>query len=103
MTINAVNEQTVAAWASFASQVWQTDVQLLLKKWKNHEFPFEFLFHSQSGEAVAWISLSIRKEYVEGCQGGPVAYLEGIFVSPSYRQQGVAEELVDFAVNWARN
>ncbi|HEM5161008.1 TPA: GNAT family N-acetyltransferase [Streptococcus suis] len=103
MTIRAVNEQTLSIWASFASQVWQTNEQVLIEKFSNNEFPFEFLYYSQSEEPIAWISLSLRHDYVEGCQVGPVAYLEGIFISPNYRSQGIAKELLNFAEHWAKS
>ncbi|HFU4500386.1 TPA: GNAT family N-acetyltransferase [Streptococcus suis] len=103
MTIRAVNEQTLSVWATFASQVWQTKEQVLIEKFSNNEFPFEFLYYSQSEEPIAWISLSLRRDYVEGCQAGPVAYLEGIFISPNYRNQGIAEELLNFAEGWAKS
>ncbi|NQG97174.1 GNAT family N-acetyltransferase [Streptococcus suis] len=103
MTIRAVNEQTLSIWASFASQVWQTKEQVLIEKFSNNECPFEFLYYSQSEEPIAWISLSLRHDYVEGCQAGPVAYLEGIFISPNYRSQGLAEELLHFAEGWAKS
>lgn len=103
MTIRAVNEQTLSIWATFASQVWQTKEQVLIEKFSNNEFPFEFLYYSQSEEPIAWISLSLRCDYVEGCQAGPVAYLEGIFISPNYRNQGIAEELLNFAEGWAKS
>ncbi|HFI0114031.1 TPA: GNAT family N-acetyltransferase [Streptococcus suis] len=103
MTIRAVNEQTLSVWATFASQVWQTKEQVLIEKFSNNEFPFEFLYYSQSEEPIAWISLSLRRDYVEGCQVGSVAYLEGIFISPNYRNQGIAEELLNFAEGWAKS
>ncbi|HFI0436282.1 MULTISPECIES: hypothetical protein [Streptococcus] len=79
MTIRAVNEQTLSIWATFASQVWQTKEQVLIEKFSNNEFPFEFLYYSQSEEPIAWISLSLRRDYVEGCQAGPVAYFRRNF------------------------
>ncbi|HFI0037911.1 GNAT family N-acetyltransferase [Streptococcus suis] len=103
MTIRAVNEQTLSIWASFASQVWQTKEQVLIEEFSNNEFPFEFLYYSQSEEPIAWISLSLRHDYVEGCQVSPVAYLEGIFISPNYRSQGIAKELLNFAEHWAKS
>lgn len=103
MTIRAVNEQTLSIWVSFASQVWQTKEQVLIEKFSNNGFPFEFLYYSQSEEPIAWISLSLRHDYVEGCQAGPIAYLEGIFISPNYRSQGISEELMHFAKGWAKS
>ncbi|WP_171943887.1 GNAT family N-acetyltransferase [Streptococcus suis] len=103
MSIKSVTEETVSVWGSFASSVWQTDKQVLMEEFAEGKFPFEFLYYSSSGIAVAWISLSLRHDYVEGCQFSPVAYVEGIFVHPDYRGQGIAEELLHFAEGWAKS
>lgn len=103
MSIKSVTEETVSVWGSFASSVWQTGKQVLMEQFAEGKFPFEFLYYSSSGIAVAWISLSLRHDYVEGCQFSPVAYVEGIFVHPDYRGQGIAAELLDFADSWAKS
>lgn len=103
MKIKTVNEQTLSMWASFASQVWRTNEQELIEKFRNNKFPYEFLYFSSSEELIAWISLSLRHDYVEGCQNGPTAYLEGIFIIPDYRSQGIGDKLLSFAISWAEN
>ncbi len=103
MKIKIVNEQTLSIWASFASQVWRTNEQELIEKFRNNKFPHEFLYFSSSEEPIAWISLSLRHDYVEGCQNGPTAYLEGIFIIPDYRSQGIGDKLLSFAISWAEN
>lgn len=60
MKIKTVNEQTLSIWASFASQVWRTNEQELIEKFRNNKFPYEFLYFSSGEEPVAWISLSLR-------------------------------------------
>ena len=45
---------------------------------------------------------SIRRDYVEGTSGGPVGYLEGIYVLPDYRRKGVAGSLLRCCENWAK-
>ena len=103
MKIKTVNEQTLSMWASFASQVWRTNEQELIEKFRNNKFPYEFLYFSSSEELIAWISLSLRHDYVEGCQNGPTAYLEGIFIIPDYRSQRTGDKLLSFAISWAEN
>ena len=101
--IKTVNEQTLSIWASFASQVWRTNEQELIEKFRNNKFPYEFLYFSSSEEPIAWISLSLRHDYVEGCQNSPTAYLEGIFIIPDYRSQGIGDKLLSFAITLAEN
>ncbi|EBL5154416.1 GNAT family N-acetyltransferase [Salmonella enterica subsp. enterica serovar Dublin] len=46
------------------------------------------------GVAIGFADASIRHDYVNGCDSSPVAFLEGIFVLPSFRQRGVAKQLI---------
>lgn len=100
-TIQIVRPDEIDIWLRFASQVWSSDRENLRTGFLNHQFPYEFLYW-KAGKALAWLSLSIRTEYVEGCSSLPIAYLEGIAVLPQARQQGIAGELLAFAKQWAK-
>ena len=54
------------------------------------------------GEAIGFAEVSLRRDYVNGCETSPVAFLEGIYVRPGQRRQGVARELVAAAEQWGR-
>lgn len=45
---------------------------------------------------------SIRRDYVEGTVSSPAGYLEGIYVLPDYRRQGIAGSLLRCCENWAK-
>jgi aminoglycoside 6'-N-acetyltransferase I len=44
-----------------------------------------------------------RRAYAEGCKTSPVGFLEGWYVVPAYRRQGVGRALVLAAEAWARS
>lgn len=52
--------------------------------------------------AIAFAHCSLCYEYVEGTDSGVKGYLEGIFVMPEYRKQGVAKQLVVTCENWVK-
>lgn len=54
-------------------------------------------------ESVGFIYLSLRQDYVEGSHSSPVAYIEGIYVKPSYRRRGIAAGLIKIGEDWARS
>lgn len=56
----------------------------------------------EDGRAVAFAQCAERRDYVEGTAGGPVGYLEGIYVLSEYRQQGIAGALLQTCEQWAR-
>jgi aminoglycoside 6'-N-acetyltransferase I len=57
---------------------------------------------NHSGEPVGFAELSIRS-FAEGCVTDRVAYLEGWYVVPEARRQGVGAALVRSAEEWARS
>ena len=52
--------------------------------------------------AVGFAQCQLRRDYVEGTETSPVGYLEGIFVRPGYRRQGLARQLLSACENWAK-
>lgn len=56
----------------------------------------------EGDEYAAFVHVSIRREYVEGADDLPVAYVEGIYVKPKYQKQGIATQLMAVAEAWAR-
>jgi aminoglycoside 6'-N-acetyltransferase I len=60
------------------------------------------LAFDKSEQAVGLIELSIRA-YAEGCDTDHVAFVEGWYVQPSARREGVGTALIQAAESWARS
>lgn len=72
-----------------------------LKKFTATHAPyFAFIANDQDGRAVGFAEISVRRDYVNGTHTSPVLYLEGIFVLPEYRGQGISGALCDAAEEW---
>lgn len=52
--------------------------------------------------AVGFAQCQLRHDYVEGTETSPVGYLEGVFVEPFCRRQGIAARLLSACRDWAR-
>lgn len=59
-----------------------------------------FVAHADDGAAVGFAEVSVRTDYVNGCQHRPALFLEGIYVDPPNRGRGVARALCRAAGAW---
>ena len=57
---------------------------------------------ADDGETMGFAEAALRHDYVEGCQTSPVAFLEGIYVTPEHRRKGVAAALIRAVEDWGR-
>ena len=51
---------------------------------------------------IGFIHISIRTDYVEGCENMPICYLEALYVNEKYRNRGMAKMLLDNAELWTK-
>ena len=88
---------------------------LALKLWPDHEpaeleadlkailvLPDAAFFLAEEDGAVGFAQCQLRHDYVEGTEGSPVGYLEGIFVEETCRGNGIAKGLLSACECWAR-
>ena len=52
--------------------------------------------------ACGMIEVSLRN-FVDGCLSRPVGYVEGIYVDPDFRNQGIARGMIEHAEDWCRS
>ena len=62
----------------------------------------EIFLATADGKSIGFIYLNLRSDYVEGTDSSPVGYIEGLYVVPAYRKQGVAKKLVETGEIWSR-
>lgn len=89
-------------WAQMCLKLWPDHtLDEFITERANNQMPYEFLYY-QNNQSIAFISLSLRHDYIEGVESIPAAYLEGIYVEPEYRGQQIGKQLVEFAKAWGK-
>lgn len=61
----------------------------------------QFVAYDQHHSPTGFVEAALRTDYVNGTDTSPVAFLEGIYVVPDCRHQGIASELVAAVTQWA--
>jgi aminoglycoside 6'-N-acetyltransferase I len=51
---------------------------------------------------IGFAEAALRRDYVNGCETSPVAFLEGLYVGEGHRHRGAARALVAAVEAWAR-
>lgn len=62
----------------------------------------QFIAYSSVGEPQGLVEVALRSDYVNGTESSPVGFLEGLYVAPAFRRQGIAAQLVQVAEQWAK-
>lgn len=61
----------------------------------------QFVAFDGARNAVGFVEVALRSDYVNGTTTSPVAFLEGIYVVPHARLKGIARAMVARAEEWA--
>ena len=105
--VQRVRPEETDAWLSLRTTLWpETDepqhrkeMAMMLSDADRFEV---FVCQNAQGELLGFAEVSLRS-WAEGCESSPVGYLEGWFVAPHARNQGIGGRLVAAAEGWARS
>ena len=105
MRILLITRSDLNDWQTLALQLWPThsleEMKMILSNILESPSEEGFLTRDDVGEAIAFMNLSLRYDYVPGATKSPVAYVEGVYVKEAYRKQGIATHLIRHAEQWA--
>ncbi|MGE3874466.1 MAG: N-acetyltransferase family protein [Parvibaculaceae bacterium] len=59
-------------------------------------------FIAETGLPIGFVELGLRN-YAEGCNTSPVAYVEGLYVKTGHRRRKIGAALVQAAEDWAKD
>ncbi len=62
----------------------------------------QLMVYDERRQALGFIEGSIRNDYVNGTESSPVGFVEGVYVAPAWRRQGIARQLFAAIGDWAR-
>jgi len=103
--IKRIASNDVTSWRSLREALWpqasaeehDQETKDILSQPQRH---LVLIAQSAAGDAIGFAEASIRHDYVNGCETSPVVFLEGIYVIPSARRDGVAKALCTSVEQW---
>lgn len=106
LSLVEVTSANVNEWLSMATRLWPdydpAELTQILNDGLQSKKYNRLLCRNDFGVFVGLIDLFLRHDYVEGSSTNPVGYIEGIFVKPEFRNQGVAKFMVEQGEIWAK-
>jgi aminoglycoside 6'-N-acetyltransferase I len=108
MDIRAVNQSDRAEWARMRSQLYSSPDLKEIDDWYESANSggttlvgvAVLVADRGDGSLAGFVELGSRP-YAEGCETSPVAYLEGWYVDPDDRREGLGARLIEAAEAWA--
>ena len=104
ITVQRIKPADFADWSAMALILWpdyeKEALEADLRKILNSSNQTTFLAKNEHQASIGFINASIRTDYVEGSDGSPTGYIEGIYVEPAYRRKGVAKALLKMGEAW---
>ncbi len=92
-----LKEMSIELFEDYDIKDLERDLQLAIRS-KRHRI----IIAKDGEQAVGFLSVSIRHDYVEGAKQSPTGYLEALYVESEYRKKGIAKELVSRGEQWVR-
>ncbi|UCB53523.1 MAG: GNAT family N-acetyltransferase [Candidatus Zixiibacteriota bacterium] len=105
MQIRKVTAEDKPAWVDLRTQLWpgadperlKEDAEKLL-----NDANWAVFVAEHEGKTIGFIECSIRDK-APACETDRIGYIEGWFVAPEFRNQGVGRRLVQAGEQWARD
>ena len=106
MNISIITPADLQDWLEMSLDLWpeenKEEMSGFLETFLDEPKYHNFISRDENGLATGFINLSLRSDYVEGSSGSPVVFIEGIYVKPDFRKQGIARKLMEAGEEWGR-
>ena len=106
MRIEPVSKPHRDSWLALRIALWPDEDTTVLAE------DVDRMIATPDADRPAWLAIdesgvigfaeaALRRDYVNGCETSPVAFLEGIYVAPQARRQGIGRTLDRTVRDWA--
>ncbi|TWB61184.1 aminoglycoside 6'-N-acetyltransferase I [Rhizobium sp. ERR 922] len=106
MRIEQAADEYLEEWTRLRAELWPDSSyehhRAELAQFRANENAVAYLAIDSAGHVAGFAEATLRHDYVNGCKTSPVLFLEGIYVRPENRREGVAQALCETVAAWGR-
>ncbi|MBB3287844.1 MULTISPECIES: aminoglycoside 6'-N-acetyltransferase [Rhizobium] len=106
MRIEKAGHEHLEGWVGLRAALWPGHSvehhRAELAQFCSNENGIAFVAIDAAGHITGFAEATLRHDYVNGCETSPVLFLEGIYVRPENRREGVAQALCEAVAAWGR-
>jgi aminoglycoside 6'-N-acetyltransferase I len=99
--IRLLNDTDIKEWFRMRITLWDDSTEADLDDWLSTPDTATFVIDRGDGRLGGFLEMG-QRDYAEGCETSPVAYIEGWYVDEDLRRQGWGKALVMAGEDWAR-
>ncbi len=104
--VRKLEEKDIGDWFRLRKHLWneisdEEHKSEMSDIYEHFETQLVLVAETSLGKLIGFLEASIRP-FVEDCHSENVGYLEGWWIEPDYRLNGIGRKLVKTAENWAR-
>lgn len=105
--VRPLAEKDISEWFRLRKLLWDESSDdehraEMLDIYEHTETQFVLVAETENEQLIGFLEASIRP-FVEDCHTDHVGYLEGWFVEPAFRRNGIGRRLVRAAESWAQS
>ena len=101
------NESDFEALFKMGRELWKDYQETYLKKQLERVIGANnqriYIAKNSKGIAVGFAIFTIRTDYVEGSEKAPTGYLEGIYIEPDFRNNGISKRFLEMGEQWLKS
>jgi len=101
ITIRPLQGTDTEEWFRMRISLWHDSTEADMEDWRTNPQNATFVLDRGEGRLGGFIEMG-QRNYAEGCESSPIAYIEGWFVDEDLRGQGWGKKLVMAGEDWAR-
>jgi aminoglycoside 6'-N-acetyltransferase I len=101
--VEALGSLRAALWPDATQQEHEADARALTSATPPSTLPLAVFVAESAGAVVGFVEVG-QRSHADGCDASrPVGFIEGWFVAPTHRGQGIGRALIAAAESWSRD